>query len=82
MLHISIGLPIHHRFNKPTSIQGTDRKLHHSCVMTLYYLAKWIRFNIFTAISFCTIRVLHPTEEVLRKLYGSWGTCSVRKVKT
>ena len=40
----------------------------HSLVMTLYYLAKRIRGDILTAVSYCATRVLHPTEEDERKL--------------
>jgi hypothetical protein len=50
-----------------------QRELYQSCVMTLYYLAKRTQFDILTAISFCTTRVLHPTDEDLRKLYRILG---------
>jgi Reverse transcriptase (RNA-dependent DNA polymerase) len=44
------------------------KESYHSCVMTLYYLAKRMRFDILTSVSFCTSQVLHPTEEDQRKL--------------
>ena len=40
----------------------------HSLVMTLYYLAKRVRGDILTAVSFCATRVLSPTEEDWKKL--------------
>jgi Reverse transcriptase (RNA-dependent DNA polymerase) len=40
----------------------------HSLVMTLHYLAKRIRGDILTAVSFCATRVLNPTEEDEQKL--------------
>jgi hypothetical protein len=49
------------------------RELYHSCVMTLYYLAKRFRFDILTAISFCTTRVLHPTAEKYEEVFEDLG---------
>ena len=40
----------------------------HSLVMTLYYLAKRIRGDILTAVSFCASRVQSPTTEDEQKL--------------
>jgi Reverse transcriptase (RNA-dependent DNA polymerase) len=40
----------------------------HSLVMTLYYLAKRVRPDIITSVSWCASRVLNPTEEDENKL--------------
>jgi hypothetical protein len=40
----------------------------HSCVMELHYLAKRIRGDILTAVSFCATRVLHPDKDDEKKL--------------
>ena len=40
----------------------------HSVIMTLHYLAKRVRPDILTAVSFCATRVLNPTEEDERKV--------------
>ena len=40
----------------------------HSCVMELHYLAKRIRGDILTAVSFCATRVLSPNEDDYKKL--------------
>ena len=40
----------------------------HSLVMTLHYMAKRVRTDILTAVSWCASRVLSPTEEDERKL--------------
>lgn len=52
----------------------------HSCVMELYYLAKRIRNEILTAVSYCATRVLCPDEDddkkldrILSYLYGTRG---------
>ena len=45
-----------------------SRDLFHSCVMTLYYLAKRIKPEILTAVSYCATRVLSPTVEDKGKL--------------
>jgi hypothetical protein len=48
---------------------STDQRAHfHSCVMTLYYLAKRVRPQILTAISYLASRVLNPTAEDQKKL--------------
>ena len=43
-------------------------QLFHSCVMELHYLAKRIRSDILTAVSFCATRVLSPDQDDLGKL--------------
>ena len=40
----------------------------YSCVMELHYLAKRIRGDILTAVSFCATRVLFPNEDDFKKL--------------
>ena len=49
-------------------LTSEKRELFRSCVMTLYYLAKRIRPEILTAISYCATRILGPTEEDETKL--------------
>jgi hypothetical protein len=49
-------------------LTSDKRELFRSCVMTLYYLAKRIRPEILTAISYCATRILGPTEEDEKKL--------------
>ena len=46
-----------------TSLSNTIREEYHSAVMTLHYLAKRMRHDILTAVSFCATRVLHPSME-------------------
>jgi hypothetical protein len=48
---------------------STDQRAHfHSCVMTLYYLAKRVHPQILTAISYLASRVSNPTAEDQKKL--------------
>ena len=44
------------------------QQLFHSCVMELHYLAKRIRQDILTAVSYCATRVLSPDDDDLKKL--------------
>lgn len=44
------------------------REMFHSITMTLHYLAKRVRPDILTAVSWCASRVLKPTEDDERKL--------------
>ena len=44
-------------------LNKTKQKLFHSCVMELHYLAKCIRGDILTAVSYCSTRVLFPDED-------------------
>ena len=54
----------------PTSPKLSAKKQEefHSIVMTLHYLAKRVRGDILTAVSFCATRVLCPTEEDEKKV--------------
>jgi hypothetical protein len=49
-------------------LSKTKQEEFHSLVMTLYYLAKRIRGDILTAVSFCASRVQSPTAEDEQKL--------------
>ena len=49
-------------------ISDEKKQLFHSCVMELHYLAKRIRADILTAVSFCATRVLCPDQHDLKKL--------------
>ena len=49
-------------------ITPEKQQLFHSCVMELHYLAKRIRQDILTAVSYCATRVLSPDEDDLKKL--------------
>ena len=51
-----------------TSLPKTAREQYHSAVMTLHYLAKRVRPDTLTAVSFCATRVLAPTVEDQQKL--------------
>jgi Reverse transcriptase (RNA-dependent DNA polymerase) len=53
---------------KSPLLSWEKKEAYHSCVMTLYYLAKRMRFDILTSVSFCTSQVLHPTQEDQKKL--------------
>jgi hypothetical protein len=44
------------------------QKQFHSLVMTLYYLAKRVRPDILTSVTWCASRVLNPTKEDEKKL--------------
>ena len=44
------------------------QELFHSCVMELHYLAKRVRSDILTAVSYCATRVLSPDEDDEKKL--------------
>lgn len=44
------------------------REMFHSITMTLHYLAKRVRPDILTAVSWCASRVMKPTEDDERKL--------------
>lgn len=44
------------------------RQLFHSCVMELHYLAKRIRGDILTAVSYCATRVQSPDQDDEKKL--------------
>ena len=46
----------------------TKQQLFHSCVMELHYLAKRIRGDILTAVSFCATRVQSPDQDDEKKL--------------
>jgi Reverse transcriptase (RNA-dependent DNA polymerase) len=54
--------------NDSPELSTEKRENFHSIVMTLHYLAKRIRTDILTAVSWCASRVLHPTEEDELKL--------------
>ena len=49
-------------------LNKTKQELFHSCVMELHYLAKRIRGDILTAVSYCATRVLFPDEDDEKKL--------------
>ena len=49
-------------------ISPEKQQLFHSCVMELHYLAKRVRQDILTAVSYCATRVLSPDEDDLKKL--------------
>ena len=49
-------------------LSNSKREDFHSIVMTLHYLAKRVRPDILTAVSWCASRVLNPTEEDEAKL--------------
>ena len=49
-------------------LTSDQRELFHSIVMILHYLAKRIRPDILTAVSYCATRVLSPTLEDEKKL--------------
>ena len=49
-------------------LSNTKREKYHLAVVTLHYLAKRIRPDILTAVSFCATRVLHPSVEDQLKL--------------
>ena len=53
---------------KSPELTKEKREMFHSIVMTLHYLAKRVRTDVLTAISWCASRVLKPTEEDERKL--------------
>jgi hypothetical protein len=44
------------------------KEMFRSCVMTIYYLAKRVRPQVLTAISYCATRVISPTVEDEKKL--------------
>ena len=50
------------------SLSKDKQEMYHSLVMTLHYLAKRVRPDILTAVSWCASRVLAPTEEDEKKL--------------
>ena len=55
--------------NKDSPIISHEKQqLFHSCVMELHYLAKRVRQDILTAVSYCATRVLSPDEDDLKKL--------------
>ena len=60
-----------------TLLPKTAREQYHSAVMTLHYLAKRVRPDILTAVSFCATRVLAPTVEDQQKLDRILGYLSV-----
>ena len=45
------------------ALSYNKKELFHSIVITLHYLAKRVRPDILTAVSWCASRVLNPTEE-------------------
>ena len=49
-------------------LNKTKQELFHSCVMELHYLAKRIRGDILTAVSYCATRVLFPDDDDEKKL--------------
>ena len=59
-----------HTLTDSPKLTANKRELFRSCVMTLYYLAKRIRLEILTAISYYATRILGPTEEDEKKLDG------------
>lgn len=44
------------------------QEVFHSCVMELHYLAKRLRYEILTAVSYCATKVLSPDEDDEKKL--------------
>ena len=60
-----------------TPLPKTAREHYHSAFMTLHYLAKRVRPDILTAVSFCATRVLAPTVEDQQKLDRILGYLSV-----
>ena len=54
--------------NKCAKVSQEKAMLFHSCVMELHYLAKRIRGDILTAVSFCATRVLCPDNDDIKKL--------------
>ena len=53
---------------KSPELNNDKKESFHSIVMTLHYLAKRVRTNVLTAVSWCASRVLKPTVEDEKKL--------------